>query len=168
MQRRVRRALALVLVSALVAGCFGHGKGKATTPADPATPAGQAVSAAQRAVEQWRQAYEVDSFDALAPLYAHDKTLVIVQQGRPYVGWDAVEAHLKDMLGHAREIHVRLKDVRIMPLTDAAAVVALMDRDISDGVTTVSERGVLTLVLRREGDGWLVVAEHYSYPPQAP
>jgi ketosteroid isomerase-like protein len=167
MQRRVIRALALALACGLAAGCPGHGKGgAATTPVDPAT-ADQAMDAARRAVEQWRQAYEVDSFDALSPLYAHDKGLVVVQQGVPFVGWDAVEVHLEDLLGHAREIHVRLKDVRVLAMTDSAVVVALMDRDVSDGVTTVSESGVLTLVLRHQGDGWLVVAEHYSHPPQA-
>ena len=151
---------AILAACALVAACGGRAQ-KETTPAG----ADDGVAAAQRAVESWRQAYEADSFDAIAPLYAHDAKMVLVAQGVPYSGWDAASAHLKDMLGHAREIHVKLRDVTVDAIDeDCAVVVAQMDRDLSDGVVTTSERGVLTLVLHREGGGWVVVSEHYSYP----
>src|SRR5262249_21914002 len=111
---------------------------------------------------------EAESYDAIAPLYAHDGSLVVVEQGVAFTGWDAVSAHLKAMLGHAREIHAKLTDVKIAAQgDDVAVVVASMDRDVSDGTVTTSERGVLTLVLHREIDGWRVVSEHYSYPHTA-
>ena len=153
-----------ILVVALVASsaaCGGHAQ-KETTPAQH-----DAMDAARRAVETWRQAWESDSYDAIAPLYAHDKDMVLVHQGAAFAGWDKSDAHLKEVLGHAREIHVKLADVTIDAVDDdCAVVVAAMDRDISDGAVTTTERGVLTLVLHREpGDGrWLVVSEHYSYP----
>ncbi len=55
------------------------------------------------------------------------------------------------------------------PFTRLMSIVtAAMDREVSDGVTTISERGVVTLVLRAEAESWVVVAEHYSFPPQSP
>ncbi len=59
-------------------------------------------------------------------------------------------------------------ETSITPGTGAAVVTAAMDREVSDGVTTISERGVVTLVLRAEAESWVVVAEHYSFPPQSP
>jgi ketosteroid isomerase-like protein len=148
----------------LAAGCH-PGKGAA----DPATVAsGDAIDAARRALESWRQAYEVESFDALAALYAHERNVVVVRQGVATVGWDAIAPQLKTLLG-AREIRVRLRDVQIATPGPAAAVItASMDREVSDGVTTISERGVVTLVLRADAESWVVVAEHYSFPPQTP
>jgi ketosteroid isomerase-like protein len=63
-------------------------------------------------------------------------------------------------------IIVKLKDVQVSAVGPAgAAAVAGMSREISDGVTTVNENGTVTLVLRKDGDNWLIVAEHYSYKP---
>lgn len=152
----------LLATCAVVAACGGGAK-KTVSP----EAAGDAQTAANRAVEVWRQAWEADSYDHIAPLYAHEAHLVLVDQGIAFTGWDKVDAHLKDLLGHAREIHVKLRDVTIDPIDDdCAVVVAGMDRDVSDGAVTTSERGTLTLVLHREtaADPWLVVSEHYSYP----
>ena len=146
-----------IWIGVALAACGGRGA-KATTPV-----ADDAMDAARRAVESWRQAWEADSYDAIAPLYAHDANLVMVQQGVAYSGWDKIEPHLKDVLGHAREIHVKLGDVRVTELdVDDAVVVASMDRDLSDGTVTTSERGVLTLVLHREGSG-TETAKHNDY-----
>lgn len=156
---------ALLLLVAL--GCH-HGAGAGgSAPAAPAAH-GDAIDAARRALESWRQAYEVESFDALAALYAHEQNVVVVRQGVATVGWDAIAPTLKALLG-AKEIRVHIHDVQIAtPGAGAAVVTAGMDREVSDGVTTISERGVVTLVLRAEGESWLVVAEHYSFPPTAP
>jgi uncharacterized protein (TIGR02246 family) len=152
----------LVLACTLAVGCGGRSH-KDTTPV-----AGDAMDAAHRAAETWRQAYEARSVDGVAALYAHDASLVLVEQGVAFTGWDAASAHLKAMLGHAREIHVKLNDVRVGAVDDdVVVVVAAMDREVSDGTLTTSERGILTLVLHRESDGWRVVSEHYSYPHTA-
>lgn len=154
MRHAVALALALVL-----AGC-PRAKPAATTPATPA----DVVTAGKATVEQWRQAYEVRSFDALAKLYVHDLDTVVVVDGIPLQGWSAIEPVLKDKLSHAKEIHVRLKDVSVASLAPTVAgAVATMTREVSDGVTTVSENGALTLVLKHTADGWQIVAEHYSY-----
>jgi uncharacterized protein (TIGR02246 family) len=154
------RSAILFAALAASAACGGGHAPKSTTPV-----AHDAMDAARRAVESWRQAWEADSYDAIAPLYAHDKSTVLVEQGHAFAGWDQADAHLKEVLGHAREIHVKLADVTIEELgDDAAVVVASMDRDVSDGQVTTTERGVLTLVLHRDADRWVVVSEHYSYP----
>jgi ketosteroid isomerase-like protein len=153
---------AIGFVALVAAACGGHPQ-KETTPAQH-----DAMDAARRAVETWRQAWEADSYDAIAPLYAHDKDTVVVSQGVSFPGWDQADAHFKDVLGHAREIHVKLADVTIDAIDDdCAVVVASMNRDISDGAVTTSEKGVLTLVLHRDATRWVVVSEHYSYPHSA-
>jgi len=157
----MRHAAAVAIVLGLT-GCPA-GKPAQTTPAAALAPQ-EVVSAAKGVIEQWRQAYEVRSFDALAKLYVHGLDLVIVHDGQPLMGWSAVEPVLRDRLGKAKEIHVRLKDVTVASLgPTAAAALATMTREVSDGVTTVTENGALTLVLRRGADGWQIVQEHYSY-----
>ncbi len=155
------RHVAIFVVTLVLAGCPRSGGD--TTPARPATPK-EVVAAARATVEQWRQAYEVRSFDALARLYAHDLDLVVVQDGVPTSGWQSVEGMLKDRLARYKEIHVRLKDIQVQSLCDTGAVAtAVMTRELGDGVTTVTESGALTIVLRKESDAWLIVTEHYSY-----
>ena len=152
-------AIAIVLV---VAGC-PRPKGGETTPAAAATPA-DVVAAGKATIEQWRQAYEVRSIDALGKLYVHDPETVVVQDGLPLIGWSSIEAMLKDRLARAKEIHVRLKEISVTSLAPTvASVLATMTRELSDGVTTVTENGALTVVLKRTADGWQIVAEHYSY-----
>jgi ketosteroid isomerase-like protein len=155
------RHAAIFVVALVLAGC-PRGGGD-TTPARPATPK-EVVAAARATVEQWRQAYEVRSLEALAKLYAHEIDLVVVQDGVPIVGWTSVEGMLKDRLARNKQIHIRLKDIQVQSLGEAGAVAtAVMTRELGDGVTTVTEGGALTIVLRRDGDAWLIVTEHYSY-----
>ena len=74
----MRHAVA-VAIALVIAGCPAP-KPSETTPAAFATPK-EVVAAAKGVIEQWRQAYEVKSFDALAKLYSHDIDLVVVQDG---------------------------------------------------------------------------------------
>ena len=160
----MRHAVVLAIaVVASMAACPSP-KTSETTPVANATPA-EVIAAGKATVEQWRQAYEVRSFDALAKLYAHEPGLVVVIDGLPIVGWTSgVEAMVHDRVTKAKEIHVKLKDVSVNALgATGATVVATMTREVSDGVTTVTEQGALTLVLRRGADGWQIVQEHYSY-----
>lgn len=151
---------AILLVVLLVAGCP---RGGARSPAPPPTPK-SVVTSARGAIEQWRQAYEVRSFDALAKLYAHDPELVVIQDGVPMIGWSSVENLLEDRLARFKDIRVRLKDVHVRSLApDAAVATAVMSRELSDGVTTINESGALTIVLSKTGDAWRIVTEHYSY-----
>jgi len=156
----MRHAAAFVVALVLAACPRGGGD---TTPARPATPK-EVVAGARATIEQWRQAYEVRSFDGLAKLYTHDIDLVVVQEGMPLVGWSSVEGMLKDRIARYKDVHVRLKDIQVQSIAPtAAAATAAMTRELGDGVTTVSESGALTIVLRKEGDAWLIVTEHYSF-----
>jgi ketosteroid isomerase-like protein len=154
------RHAAILLVVLLVAGCP---RGGAQPPPRPATPK-EVIAGARATIEQWRQAYEVRSFDALAKLYAHNIDLVVIQEGVPIVSWSSVEAMLKERLARYKEIRVRLKDIQVQSLApDAAVATASMSRELGDGVTTITESGALTIVLRKEGEQWLIVTEHYSF-----
>ncbi|MEO6774950.1 MAG: nuclear transport factor 2 family protein [Kofleriaceae bacterium] len=162
----MRFAVPLVLVAALGAlgGCAREKQSGTVVETKELTPK-QVTIATRGAIEQWRQAYEVRSIDALERLYAHDPDLVLVNDGVTLIGWSSVDAMLKDRLSRAKEIHIRLKEVEVTSIAPTAAFgVATMTRELSDGVTTVTEQGSLTLVFRKDPTaGWLIVGEHYSY-----
>jgi len=129
----------------------------------PVTPKDVAVSA-RATVEQWRQAWEVRSVEALEKLYAHDLDVVLITEGLPLTGWSSIDATLKDKLARATTVRVTLKDVQVRAQSDGVATaIATMRREITDGATTTTENGTLSLVLRREGDSWVIAVEHYSY-----
>ena len=151
--------MACALTAASVAGCASP---RAAAPAAPVMPENQ-VAAVRSALEQWRQAYEVRSVDGLARLYSGEDA-VVVKEGSQVRGWPQIQAGLVEQLGRAKDVRVRLKDVVVAPLGErGAAVSAGMTREISDGVTTVTEEGILTLALRSDGTAWTIVSEHYSY-----
>lgn len=152
--------LAAILVALAITAC-AHGGGG--TPAGPvSTP--EIATAATGTIEQWRQAYQVKGIDALAMIYAHDPDLVVVQDGTPVVGWPAVEAMIKNRFDRTPKIVIRLRDMTVVPLGDnAVTVTAAMTRELGNDVTTVTETGALTMVLRRQHDTWVIVTEHYSY-----
>jgi uncharacterized protein (TIGR02246 family) len=159
----MRLLFSLVL---MLAACSGATQGKTTTTEGAGGDAAPQV-AATRLAEQWRQAWETRSAEALAPLYSHDTDLVVVDQGATYLGWTAVETYLSTKSGAAKEIHLTLADVAPVALgSDGAVVNATLTREINDGVSSLTERGTLTLVVRSGADGtWVIVTEHYSYPP---
>jgi ketosteroid isomerase-like protein len=140
-------------------------------PPKPAAPAvAQApdlVAQVQGAVEQWRQAYEARSIDALARLYsrgAHEPGLILVEDSTRLVGWAAIEPVLRARLANATAVHVRLADLQVIALgADAAVASAKMTREATQGATTVTEQGLLTLALRRNDETWVIASEHYSY-----
>jgi ketosteroid isomerase-like protein len=151
----------LLSTTALVAACGGG-----SSPARTTTPAGSvdAFAAVFRAVEQWRQGWEVRSMDALTPLYRHDDHTIVVYQGQPQIGWPAAENFLRQRLDGAREIHLLIDDGQVSALGDASATYgARLTREISDGAVSVSDSGYVTLTFARTGSDWQIVAEHYSY-----
>jgi len=157
------RGLAIALLVALATGCPHEKPDEPTGPVRDATPK-EVIAATRGAIEQWRQAYEVRSMDALSKLYAHDLDVVVVTDGLTLIGWSSVEGLLNDRLGRAKEIHIRLKEIQVRAVSAGAAfAVATMSREVGDGVTTVTENGTLTLVFRKDATGWLIVGEHYSY-----
>jgi ketosteroid isomerase-like protein len=156
------RPIAVAGFALLVALAGGGCPPKPATPA--VAPAHDLVGAVQGTIEQWRQAHEVRSLDALARLYAQEPGLVLVQDSTRLVGWAAIEPVLSARLARATAMHVRLADLQIAALgADAAVVSARMTRESTDGATTVTENGVITLALRRAGESWVIASEHYSY-----
>lgn len=154
--------VAAVTVLAL-AGCPRQ-QGPVNEPT-PATP-DEVVRAASGMLEQYRQGYAVLSLDAIAPLYAQTLDVTITHQGKSYSGWTPVKAYLNELLGGTAQIHISYDNPSIVALgPGGAAVSTSVRREISDGVAAVIEEGTLTLALRREGERWVIVKEHFSYPP---
>lgn len=155
------RAVILACVIIAATSCSGGGG----SPRPVAAPDSiDAFAAVFRAVEQWRQGWEVRSMEALAPLYRHDGQTVVVYQGQAQVGWPAAETYLRKVVEGSRAIHLMIDDGQVTALGDGGATFAArLSREISDGALTVSDRGFLTLTFARSGDTWEIVAEHYSY-----
>lgn len=145
---------------AILAGCAGS---KPPAPVVVPDLEGNTEVAALATVEQWRQAMEVRSLDGLAKIYANDRRLIVVDQGQRQNGWSIVEPALRDMLARVREVHLKLTELTAQSYGTSMLVHASMAREISDGTTTVTEAGVVTLVLERDGGAWRIVAQHFSY-----
>ncbi|HEY6034049.1 MAG TPA: nuclear transport factor 2 family protein [Kofleriaceae bacterium] len=156
--------LLVLFTLAILAGC-PRAKQADTVPETKELTPKEVTIATRGAIEQWRQAYEIKSIDALERLYSHDPDIVLVNDGVTLIGWSSVDGMLKDRISRAKEIHIRLKEVQVTSVAPTAAFgVATMTRESSDGVTTVTEYGSLTLVFRKDPNaGWLIVGEHYSY-----
>ena len=163
----MKPAVALFMLLLSACGLGGSRSTGPATPITPATPVG-VVEAAKGVLEQYKQAYEVRSAEALGAIYAHTLDVSLVHQGEAQQGWTAVENYLRDRLVRAAEVRVKVTDVAIASLGDRGAVVtASMRQDINDGTSTVSEQGFLTLALRLEpganGDHWVIASEHFSF-----
>src|SRR4051794_30188355 len=99
--------LPTLLLATVLAACGGGGGASAGGP-KPAGAQSDAFAAVFRAVEQWRQGWQVRSLDALAPLYRHDDHTVIVYQGRPQRGWDAAQTWLRAQLARVNTVNIRI------------------------------------------------------------
>jgi ketosteroid isomerase-like protein len=154
--------IALALSLAGLAGCP-----KSAAPVAPSTltPA-EVVTAGKATIEKWRQAYELRSAETLGAMYAQDIDLVVVVEGQTFLGWDAVGGMLNERLKSADKIFIRLKDTSVISLgTDAAFAYATMTREsvATGGSTSLTENGIVTFVLRKQGENWVIGSEHYSY-----
>lgn len=158
----MRFVLAVLLAAA--AACGGSSAAARGPTSHPG--ATDVFAAVFRAVEQWRQGWEVRSMEALSPLYRHDGQTVLVYQGQSQVGWPQSETYLRKIVESARAIHLVIEDGQVTALGDGGATfTARLTREISDGAVTISDRGYLTLTFARSGDRWEIVVEHYSYAP---
>ena len=162
--KRVAMQHVVFLLGLVVAAC--HPAAAQTTPAAPPPTPTEVDAAIKSRIEQYRQGYEVRSFEALAPLYSQTDDLAITVQGRTLHGWPKVQESLTAFLTKAVTVKVRVSELQVVALGDAGALASMsVHRSYGDGVTTVDETGTLVLVFRRAGDEWLIVAEHYSYAP---
>jgi hypothetical protein len=154
----------VLLLSACGRGAHPAGP---TEPSPPPTP-DNVIQAGKGVVEQYKQAYQVRSLEALGGVYSHDLDVSLVHQGEAHHGWTAVETYLRDKLVRAAEVRLKLTEVSVLALGEGgASVLAKVRRDINDGDTTITEEGYLTLALRREpgpnGDRWVIASEHFSF-----
>lgn len=159
----MRRQGLIALLLALAAACGPKAAPALPVNTPPPTPE-DVIKAVTNHVEQYRQAYEVRSMEALAPLYSHTDDLVVTHQGKTVVGWPAAQDQKATFLTKMVTIRVRVADLAIVALGDAGALAsATVILVHGDGVQTVEESGTLTLVFRRVEDEWKIVAEHFSY-----
>jgi len=164
------RAAAVALVVAGLIACNGKAKPAPVKPhkmvEENLAPA-VVVSGVKRTLEQYRQAYEVRSLEALAPLYAKGGGIAITHQGKSYRGMASVAEYLNKLLRKSEYIRMSLSNIEVIALSGSSAVaIANINRAIGDGVTTVEATGVLTLALERSKKHWVIVSEHFSYPPR--
>jgi ketosteroid isomerase-like protein len=160
---------AAAVAATLVAGGAACGGGARTRPAPTLPPTPEAVvTQVKGTVEQWRQAHEVRSMEALAQVYAQVPELIYVSQGRLAVGWQATQEVIQAFFYAHTEIKITLGQLQIVALGGEGAVASgAITRRFGDGVTTIEETGGIVLVFRRVNDGWKIVAQNYSYaPPQ--
>jgi hypothetical protein len=154
-----------ILALGAMAACGGGGKG----PERPVPEGGgDAFAGVFRAVEQWRQGWEVRSLEALTPLYRQDGNTVVVYQGRAHIGWPQAQNYLRQSVEGARNVHLTLEGGQVTAIGNGGATFAArLTREVSDGAVTVTDEGFLTITFARAagGDHWEIVSEHYSYPP---
>ncbi len=162
------RIAVTVLLIATFCACNGKAKPQPVKPkqvVEKLAPE-DVVTGVKRTVEQYRQAYEVRSLDALEPLYAKGEGIVITHQGKTHRGMSQVAAYLNKLLRRAQYIRMKTSAVTVIALGgQGAAVTATLNRAVGDGVTTVETTGTLTLALKRFQKRWVIVSEHFSYPP---
>ncbi|MCP4446276.1 MAG: nuclear transport factor 2 family protein [Myxococcales bacterium] len=157
------RSAALVVVLFLAACGASQSKAAETVPVE-VVPEDTRL-AAEGVLEQYRQAFEIASIEALTPLYSQDLDLLLVYQGKEHRGWTAVLAFLTQRLNGVSSVRMSFKDVSIRELgTGIAMIHATRESSMGDGSITVSERGILTLILQNRDGRWMVAAEHFSYP----
>ena len=158
---RFAGALAALVAVAVLAAC-PRAQGP-VAPLAPPTP-DQVVTAANRVLELYEQAYEVVSATALMPPYLGGVDTTLVVQGQPHRGSSGVRAYVDELFGRVQSFRIDLGTVSVSALgDDAAEVTAEIKREYTDGPATIVENGILTLTLSRFGDKWLIRTEHYSY-----
>jgi ketosteroid isomerase-like protein len=165
----LRLLAAAALALSCAAGACGGGPEPPPQAPQAAAPrsdaGGDAAEAARAVLEQYRQAHEVRSVEALDPLYLAGPELVRVWQGQRTAGWDTARAELAALFNRARSVKLRVDQVVVHALgPDGVVLVADASRTVADGATSVRVDGVLTLVLRRQDQGWVIVSEHFSHP----
>ncbi len=157
------RCVALLAVAFLNTAC-GSQPPKVEEPVALAVPQ-DVARAIEGAVEQYKQAYEVNSVEALGELFIHDLDVVSVYQGRIHLGWTQVEADHRMRLQDVTKIRLVITNLSIQSLGESSAVVtAGLERTMGDDSATTTERGALTLVFRKIENRWMVATEHFSYP----
>lgn len=160
---RITPILALLL-GLSVGACGSRQPAAVETPAPVEVPS-DVRDAITEAVEHYRQAHEEHSPESLASIYTRGLDVTVVAQGRSYRGWTQVEAYLHRRIGAATKVRVAIRELSVVELgSDVALAHARLESTIGDDVTTVTERGVVTLMFRKVEERWKVVAEHFSYP----
>jgi ketosteroid isomerase-like protein len=161
---RVLATFTALAIAVILGGCAGKSCPSGASEAGGAPD--DEVAAAQRAVEAWRTAWEARDADQLFALYDHGDALAVVTQGSAVIGWDTIKAQFTERLGRAKGIRLKLNNVKVSPVGAGAVAVAELSREVSDGVTSVTDAGTLTLAFARDGERWVIVGEHYSFRPR--
>jgi uncharacterized protein (TIGR02246 family) len=157
---------AALLVAFFIIACGGQPR-QVGKPAVEPVPV-DVARAIEGAVEQYRQAFEVVSPEALGELYTHDLDVVMVHQGRAHLGWSQIAAAQRQRFQDVTKARMVISSLSIQALGEEVAVAtANLESTIGDDATTTTEKGVVTLVFRKVEDRWMVVSEHFSYPTGA-
>jgi ketosteroid isomerase-like protein len=113
-------------------------------------------------VERFYAAFEARDLDGMSDLWVHDDTVACTHPGWATLhGWAAVSASWFAIFDQSSPMQVFVTDLRVRIHGDAAWATGdenLLGAAGDPGGTTVAA----LKVLRREADGWRVVAHHGS------
>jgi hypothetical protein len=130
--------------------------------------AGDAVrESVEASWEEWlaRSSTPLD-FDGFMDLFVHDSTLVYVNSGRTWVGWDSVAAWHRRGWETWDSAHFSLGQIQTAVLGPSAAVLS-SDGDFFIRMSSGSEftgSYAATAVWRMTPSGWKIVQLHESFP----
>lgn len=151
-----------LILALLLAACGGSQPAPAT-PTVPQTPEATVIQV-QGLIEQWRQAHEVRSVDAISGLYANTSQVEAIHQGRRVRGWPNLRDAITSFFAAHAQIKVLVADLVVVAFAGEGAIAtANVTRRYGDGVTTVEEAGAMLWILSRTGDAWKIVGESWSY-----
>lgn len=117
------------------------------------------------AMTLYKKSYEARELQGLQALYESGLDLALVYQGRLYSGVSQVQDFLGKRIGSASQVRITMADIRVRGLDkNSASASCDFEITVGDDAVSVTEKGLLTLVYRKEGDKWLIASEHFSRP----
>lgn len=154
------------LMPVAVGACGGAAKGAAEPKFDPvasAAPPPALATQAKGLIEQYRQAWEVKSLDALSALYVRTVDVSLVVGGEALLGWTAIEERYKAALAASAVFKLRIEPVAVTAVDQGGvAVVAKVSRIYGDDVTKTEDRELVTFVLTPVEGKLAILVEHRS------
>ncbi len=117
------------------------------------------------AVADFKKAYESRSLESIAQLYESGLDVTLVYQGKLFPGTSQVQAYVATRLENATQLRMLVGDLRVRSLGKGTAMASFnVEITIGDDSVSVTEKGLSTVVYRKEADKWVIALEHFSYP----
>ena len=117
------------------------------------------------AVADYKKAYESRALESISQLYEPGLDGTLVYQGKLFSGLSQVQSFVGKRLENATQVRMLVGDLRVRNLGKGTAMASFnVETTIGDDSVSVTEKGLSTLVYRKEADKWVIALEHFSYP----